>query len=50
MVDCDCIKDIKADFEQMFKESKEVTREYKRKVSVPVRTYRAILRLLSPLF
>lgn len=50
MVDCDCIKDIKADFEQMFKESKEVTCEYKRKVSVPVRTYRAILRLLSPLF
>lgn len=50
MVDCACLSKMKEDFDQMFKESQEVTNFYKKKISVLLRTFRALLRLISPLF
>ncbi|MBB5182341.1 cardiolipin synthase [Catenisphaera adipataccumulans] len=44
------VQDIKADFENMFEESRDVSEKYRQPVNVLVRTWWAILRLISPMF
>lgn len=50
MSGCDAVAAMKTDFEDMFKQSKEVTESYQNELSMPVRTWKAILRLVAPLF
>lgn len=46
---CDCIKDIKKDFDTTFPICEEVTEKYKQKRSTPLRIGQCLLRLISPL-
>ena len=50
LYDCPVINHIKTDFDQMFSVSNNVTEDYTKELSMPVRTWKAILRLVSPLF
>ena len=47
--DVDCIKDIKDDFEEIFKASHLVTLEECMKTNFIVRTYRNVLKVFSPI-
>jgi cardiolipin synthase len=47
--DVDCIKDIKEDFEEIFKASHLVTLEECMKTNFIVRTYRNVLKVFSPI-
>ena len=46
---CRAVHDVKADFEQLFQVSEEVTGRYKGKRSLTLRLGECILRLLSPM-
>ena len=45
----DCVRDVRADFDRTFPLCREVTLEEARRVRLPRRIYRSLLRLLSPL-
>ncbi len=44
------ISDMKKDFESMFSQSNEVSEYYKKDESMPLRTWKALLRMFAPLF
>ena len=46
----DCIAKMKKDFDHMFDLSKDVSEDYKGDINMIVRTWRAIVRLIAPLF
>ena len=49
MMDCPAVSDIRTDFEALFCESREVTREYIASPTVFVRLHETLLRLIAPL-
>jgi len=49
MYDCDCIKDIKADFDETFPACREVTEAYSKDPNFFVKTGKSILRLIAPI-
>ena len=50
IVDHPIIQEIHSDFDEMFRVSRNVTQAYLKELSVLVRTWKAVLRLVSPLF
>lgn len=49
MYNCEAIKNIRKDFEEMFAISREVTEQYKVEPSMPCKLWQSILHLFSPL-
>ena len=49
LYDCECIRDMKADFENLFKVSREISDQYVSQASVPVRIEQAVMRLVAGL-
>ena len=49
MMDCPAVGDIRRDFEALFRESREVTREYIASPTPLVRLHETLLRLIAPL-
>ena len=45
----DCLPEVRADFDRTFPQCREVTMDDARRVRLPRRIYRSLLRLLSPL-
>lgn len=50
LYDCPAVEDVKKDFQSMFRLSANVTEKYNTELSMPVRTWKALLRLVAPLF
>ena len=50
MYGCQAVRDIKADFDNLLPQCKEVTDQYTRHVPLPARIWETILRILAPLF
>lgn len=50
LVGCSCLKEVEADFEQMISQGNFVSARYRRPISWLTRTFRALLRMIAPLF